>query len=357
MWFPILLPLATAGVAEGEALSFSQEDLNINGHAIEARLYAEDPQNGFLPSPGKVVVWQPSTVGDARFDSGVETGSEISTEFDPMIAKVIVHAPTRREAASRLARVLETTRIQGLTTNRDFLVATLRTPEYLAGDTTTDFIERVQPALAREVTSAELCDAVIATVMESQARNRATARVVADLPSGWRNSTMPPERMSFDCEGTEVSVEYRSQRDGTFDVLVGDTRCSARPRACGNGQVDVEIDGRRVGAAIERTGDTWLVQTDTVGLALKQLPRYPSAAGEDHGGGLMAPMPGAVLNTAVAAGDTVEKGQLLLILEAMKMEHRISAPQDGVVEAVHVQEGDQVENGQLLVTIADVGGE
>ena len=143
-------------VAEGETLSFTQDDLSINGHAIEARLYAEDPAKGFLPAPGLVLAWTPSTVGKARFDSGVETGSEISTQFDPMIAKVIVHAPSRREAAGRLARVLETTEIQGLRTNRDFLVATLRTREFLAGDTTTDFIERVEPARTRDIARQEL---------------------------------------------------------------------------------------------------------------------------------------------------------------------------------------------------------
>ena len=170
-------------VAEGETLSFSQADISINGHAIEARLYAEDPAKGFLPSPGPVLAWTPSTVGQARFDSGVEAGSEISTQFDPMIAKVIVHAPTRREAAGRLARVLETTEIQGLRTNRDFLVATLRTPEFLAGDTTTDFIERVEPTRAREVParagrSSHCC------CHESQAQRRANSRVPRSLPSG-----------------------------------------------------------------------------------------------------------------------------------------------------------------------------
>ena len=164
-------------VAEGETLSFTQEDLSINGHAIEARLYAENPEKNFLPSPGPVIAWEPSTVGNARFDSGVETGSEITTEFDPMIAKVTVHAPTRREAASRLARVLETTRIQGLTTNRDFLVNTLRTDEYIAGDTTTDFIDRVNPARTIEIDETSVVEAAIAVSIEAQARRRATAKI------------------------------------------------------------------------------------------------------------------------------------------------------------------------------------
>ena len=133
-------------VAEGHALEFEQKDLRISGHAIEARIYAENPARDFLPAPGTIKAWQPSTVAKARFDSGIETGSIIGTQFDPMIAKVIVHAKTRAEAISRLARVLETTRIQGLTTNRDFLVATLRTQAFLDGDTTTDFIERVNPS-------------------------------------------------------------------------------------------------------------------------------------------------------------------------------------------------------------------
>jgi propionyl-CoA carboxylase alpha chain len=173
-------------VAEGETLSFRQEDLAINGHAIEARLYAENPAKGFLPSPGPILVWKPATAGGARFDSGVEAGSEITTQFDPMIAKVIVHAPTRREAAGRLARVLESTAIAGLNTNRDFLVTTLRTPEYLAGDTTTDFIERVKPALKREVSRQECVQTAIAVAMEAQAARRIQAQALKTLPSGWR---------------------------------------------------------------------------------------------------------------------------------------------------------------------------
>ena len=345
-------------VAEGETLSFTQEDISINGHAIEARLYAEDPAKGFLPAPGPVLAWTPSTIGKARFDSGVETGSEISTQFDPMIAKVIVHAPTRREAASRLARVLETTEIQGLKTNRDFLVTTLRTPEYLAGDTTTDFIERVKPALTREVSRQELVEAAIATTIEGQARRRASAKVLGTMSSGWRNSTMPMERISYKFgKKEEVEVAYKRQRNGQFAVHVDEQTMHVTCYASGEGNVDLDMDGRRLHFNISPHADDWLIHSNNGDLRLTELPRYPSTNTDESGGGLTAPMPGSVLATQVAAGATVAKGDLLVILEAMKMEHRITAPRNGVVESVHVNVGEQVENAQLLVTLAVVEGE
>ncbi|MDA0272196.1 MAG: biotin/lipoyl-binding protein [Proteobacteria bacterium] len=340
-------------IAEGETLSFSQDDLQINGHAIEARLCAEDPNNDFLPSPGPVIIWQPSTQGKARFDSGVESGSVIAVEFDPMIAKVIVHAPTRREAASRLARILETTQIQGLTTNRDFLVTTLRHKAFLAGDTTTDFIERISPARIKEVSSTHLAEASIAVAMESQARNHAAAKVLKTIPSGWRNTILPYERMDFQYLDRECHVEYRSRRDGKFRFRTIDSPevLLVTSYACGDGLVDIDIDGRRVRYEIDRQGMQWYVHGSAGDLHITELPRYPIIGSEEQAGGLTAPMPGAVLATEVSSGDRVSKGDLLLILEAMKMEHRITAPMDGVISALHVTTGDQVKNGQLLVTL------
>jgi propionyl-CoA carboxylase alpha chain len=340
-------------VAEGETLSFSQDDLRINGHAIEARLCAEDPNNDFLPSPGPVIIWQPSIQGKARFDSGVESGSVIAVEFDPMIAKVIVHAPTRREAAARLARILETTQIQGLITNRDFLVTTLRHQSFLAGDTTTDFIERISPARTREVTSDDLAEASIAIAIESQARNHATTRVLKTIPSGWRNTILPFEMINFQHLDKDCHVEYRSRRDGKFRFRTGDSpdELIVTPYTCGNGLVDIDIDGRRVRYEVDRLGMQWYVHGRSGDLQITELPRYPVSGIDELAGGLTAPMPGAVLTTAVNSGDKVSKGDLLLILEAMKMEHRITAPMDGIISELHVATGDQVENGQLLVTL------
>lgn len=340
-------------VAEGETLSFTQEDISINGHAIEARLYAENPAKGFLPSPGPIIVWKPATAGGARFDSGVEAGSEISTQFDPMIAKVIVHAPTRREAAGRLARALETTAIAGLNTNRDFLVTTLRTPEYLAGHTTTDFIERVKPALQRSLDRSECVQTAIAVAMEAQAARRASARVLKTLPSGWRNSTMPMQSVTYLIGKEEITLAYQSQRDGSFKVVCDDVARAVTIHQAGNGAVDIALDGQRLQFEVQQHGMQWLVHADSGDLVLKEAPRYPDPRGVDTGGGLIAPMPGAVLATEISAGAKVSKGDLLVILEAMKMEHRIVAPRDGVIEQVHVSVGDQVDNAQLLVTLTE----
>ena len=345
-------------IAEGEELGYGQSDLAIDGHAIEARLYAEDPTRNFLPSPGAIEVWRPAPGGLARFDSGVESGSEVSVEFDPMIAKVIAHAPTRREAAAKLARALEQTALQGLRHNRDFLVATLREPAFLAGDTTTDFIERIDPPRRRELDAQSLSDAVIAATMAAQAAHRASAKVLAAFRSGWRNSLMPPERTKFRHGEDEIVVSYRSQRDGTFKVTLGEDE----PRTVAvfgveGGQVDLEIDGRRLQLAITGLEDRWLVHGTDFDVELIELPRLPPPGLLEIKGGLTAPMPGNVLATHVRQGDDVREGQLLLILEAMKMQHRIVAPFDGSVKELHVSEGDQVDNGALLVMLEEAGGE
>ena len=343
-------------IAEGEELGYGQSDLAIDGHAIEARLYAEDPTRNFLPSPGAIEVWRPAPGGLARFDSGVESGSEVSVEFDPMIAKVIAHAPTRREAAAKLARALEQTALQGLRHNRDFLVATLREPAFLAGDTTTDFIERIDPPRRRELDAQSLSDAVIAATMAAQAAHRANAKVLAAFRSGWRNSMMPPERTKFRHGDDEIAVSYRSQRDGTFQVTLDEDE----PRTVAvfgveGGQVDLEIDGRRLQLAIAGTEDRWLIHGTDFDVDLTELPRLPLPGLLEIKGGLTAPMPGNVLATHVQQGDEVSEGQLLLILEAMKMQHRIVAPFDGSVKELHVGEGDQVDNGALLVMLEEAG--
>ena len=361
-------------IAEGQALGYGQADLRISGHAIEARLYAENPALDFLPAPGTVAVWQPALGGGARFDSGVEAGSEIGIDFDPLLAKVIVHAPTRREATARLARVLETTRVQGITHNRDFLVACLRSPAFLSGDTTTDFITRAAPARTRLPAQAELDAAAIAAALHTRAQRLGQARVQRGIPGGFRNSAMPPQRVVYRAGDTELSVSYQTRRDASLTLEVSGRSYCVEVLRTGPHDVDLSIDGWRgtwavcsvdggaagglAGAGGQRRlvtgpagGQRRLVHGPAGDIELIELPRFPIAAAPAFRGGLSAPMPGKVLAVAVALGDAVQAGQLLLVLEAMKMEHRITAPTAGTVQSLKVAVGDQVAHGALLIQL------
>jgi propionyl-CoA carboxylase alpha chain len=339
-------------IAAGEELGFTQSDLRINGHAIEARLYSEDPANRFFPKTGKLLSFAPPKAPAARFDSGVESGSVVGIEFDPMLAKVTTHAPNRAEAALRLARVLEITRIQGLTTNRDFLVATLRHEAFLAGRTTTDFIEREDPARKRVPTALELENAAITAALAEQCRNRATAKVLAHMPSGWRNTPMPPEIQRFkEGKKNEIEVRYRALRDGSFEVTVGERRARVSVRNYDEACIEISIDG--VSSRYDRVEDgaRRCLHGPEGAVELTLLPRFPETASLASSGSLIAPMPGKILSVHIAQGDSVKIGTLLLILEAMKMEHRIMAPASGKLTSLRVSEGDQVAGGALLAVI------
>jgi len=375
-------------VAQGLPLSVTQSGLALDGHAIEARLYAEDPAAGFLPATGTVLDWAPAASPACRWDSGVEQGSVVGAEFDPMLAKVIAHAPSRAEAALRLALALERTRIRGVTTNKDFLVATLRHPEFLAGNTTTDFIERTAVPVARRPGPAELRAAVIGAALAAQAGARAAAPVLGSLPSGWRNSVMPPERAVYRHGPDTVAVSYQRQRDGRFAVTVtgagtgeaagpepgGQSGSGADPPpehvaadgeapglveivSTGGGWIEFDDGGQRHRRHVfARDGRVW-VQGPDGDVELLAVPRFPEAGnGEGVTGGLAAPMPGTVLAVHVAAGDTVAGGQLLMIVEAMKMEHRITAPRAGTVREIRAAPGDQVAAGDLLAVLDDTPG-
>jgi propionyl-CoA carboxylase alpha chain len=333
-------------VAQGEALAFGQADVSLTGHAVEARLYAEDPANDFLPVTGTVLHWAPAD--GARFDSGIESGSVVGVEFDPMLAKVIAHAPTRQEAALKLALALERTSVHGTTTNRDFLVATLRHPSFLAGDTTTDFIERVDPPRSREVYVGQVQHAAVLVALAAQAWRRA-ASPMGRFPSGFRNSVLPPETFRWRHGDLELEVSYRSLRDGTFAVTVDDSAWTARVLAVTDEEIEAEIDGVRHRCPIRQHENRWWAGD----LELHLVPRFPEPEAEVVEGGLVAPLPGGVIAVEVAPGDTVVAGQLLVIVEAMKMEHRITAPTAGTVAEVRAAVGDQVASGDLLVVLHD----
>jgi propionyl-CoA carboxylase alpha chain len=340
-------------IAAGEPLDLQQAEIGWKGAAIEARLYAENPAADFLPATGTLVAFEPAVSPAVRWDSGVAEGSVIGTRFDPMLAKVIAHAPTRSEAAGRLALALERSHLGGVVTNRDFLVATLRTPEFLTGDTTTDFIERVEPARSALLSGDELERIAGTAALWIQGANRALARVLRTAPSGWRNARLPDQRVGFAFGEREIEVSYRTLRDGSFRLGDGSI---ARVHAWSDDAIDVEIGGRRQRARVTRAHDRIGVQSPRGGAELVIQPRFVLPGDDAPSGGLVAPMPGRVIDLRVRAGDAVRRGDTLVVLEAMKMEHPLKAPEDGVVAEVRVAVGDQVENGVLLLVVEAGGG-
>jgi propionyl-CoA carboxylase alpha chain len=344
-------------IAAGEPLGYAQSDLAFRGFAVEVRLYAEDPANDFLPATGALAAFEPAAEPAVRWDAGVAPGSRVGTEFDPMLAKVIAHAATRGEAAGRLALALERLHLGGVTTNRDFLVAVLRSREFLAGDTTTDFIDRVKPPRSRELGDDELERSAMVAALWVQGRHRAEASALASLPSGWRNARLPDQRVAFSHRGGEIAVSYRALRDGRFRFSDGR---HARIHAWWPRGIDAELEGRRVRARVAAHGSALIVHAGRGDVELTLVPRFTVPGSETTSGGFTARMPGKVIDLRVAAGDRVAPGQTLVVLEAMKMEHPMSATEAGVVSEVRVAVGDQVESGAVLLVVepdASAGGD
>jgi propionyl-CoA carboxylase alpha chain len=343
-------------VAEGDPLSFAQDDLRIDGHSIEARLYAEDPANGFLPAIGRLLAWEPDGALAARIETGVEAGSEVSPHFDPMLAKVIVHAQTRTEAALRLANTLERLRLHGVTSNRDFLVNVLRHEAFLAGDTSTDFIERHAPALERQVADEEVRTAALAAALAAQQERRAAARVLKTISSGWRNNPSAKQQVRLMHRGDEIVTEYFHVAGGRFSYGINGHAGEARVVRSKDGRIELEIDGVQRSLSVLSDELNHWVHGPTGEVRLTEVPRFPEREREQIAGGYLAPMPGRIVALNVEVGQKVSAGEVLIIVEAMKMEHIIKCAEDGTVTELRVAKDDQVEAGQVLLVV-DTGKE
>jgi propionyl-CoA carboxylase alpha chain len=335
-------------VAAGEELGYTQDDVRFAGHAIEARLCAEDPSVGFLPATGTLVAFEPSRLPAVRWESGVHRGSSVTVAFDPLLAKVIAHAPTRHEAAATLALALEHLHLGGVTTNRDFLVGTLRHENFLSGDTTTDFIERFDPPRSLVLSEDELVGASSAGALWLQGERRVSAVVLSQLPSGWRNARLPSQRTSLRLDGRQIDVDYRARRDGSFDL--GD-HGEAVIHHWSPSAIDAEINGERASTRVTRSGEHLYVQTRRGTVPFEIIARFEIHHAELAPGGLNAPMPGLILDVRVEPGQHVKAGETLVVMEAMKMEHVISAPSAGTVNDVWVTKGQQVDRDVALLTL------
>jgi propionyl-CoA carboxylase alpha chain len=354
-------------IAAGEALPADPPPTR--GHAVEARLYAEDPARDWQPQsgtlhrlevPGVTAEFSvPGTDAGVRLDAGVADGDEVGVRYDPMLAKVIAWAPTRADATRRLAAALAGARIHGLTTNRDLLVHVLRHPAFVAGDTDTAFFathglaELAAPLASPE---AERVSA-LAAALALAAANRAEAPVGRGLPSGWRNVWSQPQRKAL--EGTARhggsgggepvvhEVDHHVGRDGLVTTFVeGVELVAATPDL-----VVLDVAGLRRRFHVSRYGEVVHVDSSLGPVRLRVRPRFADPATEVATGSLVAPMPGLVVRLGAEVGDTVAAGQPLVWLEAMKMEHTIEAPAPGVVTALPAPVGTQVDLGATLAVV------
>ena len=339
-------------VAQGEPLPFVQDDVVQRGHAVEARLYAEDPATEYLPAPGRLDVVDFDD--RVRVDTGVRAGDVVGVHYDPLLAKVIAHGPTRREAVALLASALEASRVQGTATNREQLVAVLRTPAFLAGDLHTGFLED-HPVAVDADPSAVVAHLVAATL--HQAAQRVASRpLLASIPSGWRNNRAQPQAVAWTVDGAQRVVTYAADRAGRpVGVAVDGQPVMVQVHGVGHTSIDVDVEGLRADVAVAAVGDRVHVSSAWGAVTLGVVSRFPEpgdvAGGPVREGGLTAPMPGTVAVVAVAVGDRVSAGALLVVLEAMKMEHRVTAAAGGTVVAAPVAPGDLVAAGDVLVVL------
>jgi 3-methylcrotonyl-CoA carboxylase alpha subunit len=346
-------------VAAGEALAVLQKDLSFKGHAIEARIYAEDPERDFLPATGRIVhLGFPRENSHIRVDTGVEAGAEITPWYDPMIAKLIVHGADRSAALARLREALAETEVAGVTTNVAFLRRVVASRAFAAAELDTGLIERNRAELLQkeQTTNEILIAAAFAELGEEEraARERAAASADPHSPwhrvDGWRlNEDSHHDLVFLDGEARHavrllfLESGLRVTVDGKSHALSGEP--------LPDGRLLVRLDGRAFKARAVRDGRDWHIFCEGEQRRLSLKPELAGVDADARTGSLAAPMPGKIIQVMIAAGAKVSKGQPLLILEAMKMEHTITAPADGVVKEVHYGPGEQVLEGVELITL------
>ncbi len=336
--------------AKGELLGLEQQDVVLNGHAIEVRLYAEDPAQDFLPQSGHISRWQPPNGTGIRVDAGISAGQEVSAFYDPMLAKVIAHGTSRAEALERLIAALGDTTLFGPRCNRDFLIEVLSHPAFASGAATTSFIaDHFEPLPPKPVSTADLALAACLIYRAEQADLAAQAQVPAEL-LGWSSQGQLQARMVLDTGSEAAVLQLRQSQDGTHDsitVLIGEAQHHVTVQ-----DLSLRLDGERVDLRQHLlVDDTLFMATGTRMLRLTRLrpgARQGVAAG---GGEVRAPMHGNLLELCVTPGDAVEVGSRLAVLEAMKMQHEILAEVAGTVCEVAAVAASQVKAGDLLVLI------
>lgn len=329
-------------VANGEYLPLQQHELSIKGHAIEVRLYAEDPRQDFLPQTGQVLRWKPTILPNVRIDHGMLATDEVSPFYDPMVAKVIAYGKTREDAIRLLARAVDDCVLLGVSSNKQFLVNLLRHPVVVAGDTNTAFIQQYfqnDDSLHSQVLSLETL--AIAAALFSQSKGTAVWQTGLGVPL--------PLKLKYDDQQIQLQL---SSVNNTFTVQLCDQTVCIEVIEKTDEQLTYFVDGIRRRVQYVLDGDQLYLDRDNGNVAIRNVTyAAPETADVVGDGKIRAPMDGAVINILVNKGDQVVKGQTLLVLEAMKIQQQIRSDVDGVVEDILGQQGQQVKKRQMLFSI------
>jgi geranyl-CoA carboxylase alpha subunit len=332
-------------VAAGEQLPLSQDEISLTGHAVEVRLYAEDPRDNFMPQTGTVLQWDTPMREGVRVDTGIKTGQVISPHYDPMIAKVITFGKTRDIAIRKLASAIQDSNIIGVNTNKFFLQNILRHPLFIAGDATTAFIEQHFTAdISMDVAIPSLETIALAAMIYYQQGKQAG--------NNWRSSSANGCSLILDYNETSYAVNL-AESDNNFTVRVDDQSTSFTLVAMTNSECIIVSNNLRRCCTFAKQDTTVYLDDGNGHFIFTDVTHMPAAAGGSGSGQVKASMDGAIVDVLVKAGDTVAVGQTLVVLEAMKMEHQLKAGIGGVVEAVNTAVGQQVKSKQVLVVVAE----
>jgi acetyl-CoA carboxylase biotin carboxylase subunit len=342
-------------IAEGKPLAFKQEEVRSRGHAIEARLYAEEPANGFLPAVGTICDWHtPPYDAGLRIDAGVETGTEVGIHYDPMLGKLISLADDRESAIRKLAYALRQLSVQGVQTNRDFLIRLLGHEDFLRGQSHTEFVAEHLSELVEVGDPSFDREAAVVVALYLQKSWHARNAALPNIPPVFRNNPYRDPSVKLDVGGETFDVSYRHLRADVYQISCGNWQSEAQVLTYERGVIRLSLDSvQRLYRVIE-AGDVFHVHSMAGARMVKKTDRYPHAEHASEHETANAQMPGQVLKILVSEGQKVSAGASLVILEAMKMEQTIKAAMDGVIEAVLVRVGDVVAPGAPLVQIAAI---
>lgn len=337
-------------IAEGRPIPFKQEDVQPKGHAMECRIYAEDPENNFLPCTGTILNWNEACLNGVRYDSGVETCSKVDIFYDPMLSKLIIYAPSREECIRKMKYTLQQLHILGITTNKDFLLQILSHTDFIKGKFDTHFIDHhfkdYKKLWTDNSTHHMLAAAFIAGVKQPHSQQKA----LAHIPSGWRNNFYQAQTATFTCKDNAFPISYSCLTNNNYKLQITNYEYHISIIDQHHNSLKLLINGSVHHFVVSAVKDKFFVSHPSYGmLELQKQARFIDPSEVETKGTYKAPMPGEIIKLNIKAGDTIKIGQTLMILSSMKMENAIEAFEDGIVEEVYVSEKGFVEADTVLL--------